>query len=126
MPLQDARKVTHHTRLNPTQFVEVFALDEPNRGGAHTAYKLFAGVGADAYEISIKFQDGHPDAVGYNGILDDALIAVVIDRLQGFQSGPFASRETAIVITKLQEALQWSAQRVADRLERGVMNTDSK
>lgn len=121
-----SREVTHHKRLNPTQFVDVFALGDPNRGGGHTSYCLVAGGGADAYEVRIAFQDGHPDEVGHNGILDDALIAVVIDRLQGFQAGPFASRETALVITKLQEALQWSAQRVADRRERGVMNTDSK
>ena len=120
--------------MNPSQFCTVQAVGEPNRGGAHTLYHVYSGVNgpnpeepdalASVEVCEIRFQDGHPGEVGYNGILDSALLAVLIDRLKGFQSGPFSSREGAIALTKLEEALLWMDKRVANRTAQGVMNTD--
>ena len=39
---------------------------------------------------------------GKNGIHNEDLLVIVIDRLRGFQSGPFKCRENAIAITKLE------------------------
>jgi hypothetical protein len=50
----------------------------------------------------------------------DPLIAIVIDRLRGFQSGPFSCRENALALTKMEEALHWLNARTRDRMERGV------
>ena len=117
--------------MNPSQFCTVQAVGEPNRGGANIRYLIYSGVEADpeggaSVEVcDIRFQDGHPGEVGYNGILDSALLAVLIDRLKGFQSGPFSSREGAIALTKLEEALLWMDKRVANRTAQGVMNTDT-
>lgn len=48
---------------------------------------------------------------GLNGISDEALIAIVIDRLIGFNSGPYRSRDNSLAITKLEEALIWMQKR---------------
>lgn len=37
----------------------------------------------------------------------EILLAIVIDRLRSFQSGPFSSRENALALTKCEEALHW-------------------
>jgi hypothetical protein len=48
------------------------------------------------------------------------LLAIVIHRLQGFQTGPFKCRENALALTKLEEALHWLNHRTARRVSRGV------
>lgn len=53
-------------------------------------------------------------------------MAVVIDRLQGFQSGQYACRDNAIALTKLEEALMWLNKRTNDRIARGVEGTSIK
>ena len=63
---------------------------------------------------------------GVNGCHNEDLIAVVIDRLQGFQAGEFSCRENAIAITKLEEALLWLNKRTQDRIRRGVEGTNIK
>ena len=47
-------------------------------------------------------------------------MAVVVDRLRGFQDGPFRCRENACALTHLEEALMWMGKRTRDRLARGV------
>lgn len=56
----------------------------------------------------------------------EALLAVIIDRLQCFQAGPYACRENAIALTKLEEAMMWLQKRTRDRLARGVEGTHEK
>jgi hypothetical protein len=58
-----------------------------------------------------------------NGISIEALLAIVEDRLLGFQSGQFSCRENSIALTKVQEALLWLAKRTRDRVARGVEGT---
>lgn len=68
----------------------------------------------------INFQDGGLSEVGPNGITDQALIAVVLDRVRGFNEGPYRCRENSVMITKLEEALMWDRKRADDRSMRGV------
>lgn len=75
----------------------------------------------------IKFQHGPRHVEGSTpGILDSVLIAIVLDRLRCFQAGPFASRENAIIITKLEESLMWMKKRADDRSKRGVLGKNEK
>jgi hypothetical protein len=46
--------------------------------------------------------------------------------MQGFQAGPFASRDNACALTKLDEALMWLQKRTRERIERGVEGTHQK
>lgn len=74
----------------------------------------------------INFQNGPIAESGVNGISNEALLAIVEDRLIGFQSGEYACRENAIALTKLQEAMMWLQKRTRDRVARGVEGTMQK
>jgi len=71
----------------------------------------------------IAFQHGPIQENGINGLTNEALLAVVIDRMEGFQAGPYACRENAIALTKMQEAAHWLEHRTAARTRRGVEGT---
>lgn len=74
----------------------------------------------------IGFQNGPIKEEGYNGISQEALFAVIIDRLEGFQSGKFACRENAVALTHTETALLWLAKRTMDRLARSVEGTSQQ
>lgn len=97
--------------------IEVVAMDGPGKGGASHHYELRVPGGLVTH---IAFQDGPIAENGVNGLTHEALLAVVIDRLRGFQDGAFRCRENALALTKLEEALHWLHQRTRDRIARGV------
>lgn len=74
----------------------------------------------------ISFQNGPIAEAGVNGISQEALLAIVEDRLLGFQSGPYSCRENAIALTHIQEAMMWLQKRTLDRVRRGVEGTSAK
>lgn len=125
------RGITDHkiSELN-RRAISVVTRDAVDLDGANHRYRIEAfekipdGYGeftVDVKEsVEIKFQQGGLAEVGVNGISDQALLAVVLDRLRGFQQGPFSSRENALAITKLEECLLWMGKRYADRAARGV------
>ena len=53
----------------------------------------------------------------------ETLLAVLIDRLQAFQTGPYACRENALALTHLQDAQHWLQHRTRARMARGVEGT---
>jgi hypothetical protein len=119
-----SRELTSHkvNGLNEALFIEV--LDEPGQGNACHIYDIThceSGV-----HCHIEFQNGPIAEFGINGISQEALLAVVEDRLIGFQSGPYACRENAIALTKIQEAMLWLQKRTMDRMRRGVEGTNQK
>ena len=57
-----------------------------------------------------------------DGTTNEEVLAVLIDRMQSLNA-TLASRETALAITKCQEALMWLEKRTADRLKRSVEGT---
>jgi len=56
----------------------------------------------------------------------EALLAVIIDRLQCFQAGPYKCRENAIALTHLEDAMHWLQHRTRERMARGVEGTMQK
>ena len=68
----------------------------------------------------LKFQHGPVKEKGINGITNEQLLSVLIDRMEGFQSSRFSCRENAIVLTHLQDAAHWLNHRTVARLNRGV------
>jgi hypothetical protein len=126
-----ARELNGH-KVNPANDkLTVESLDSPGPGGAHHKYGIrgFArevetGVGpAHIQSTLIFFQDGPINEAGVNGLTHEALIAILVDRLEGFQSGPYACRENALALTKLQEAQMWLQKRTRDRMTRNVEGT---
>ncbi len=73
-----------------------------------------------AERCELNFQNGGLKEVGPNGITDQALIAIVLDRVRSFNDGPFRCRENSMMITKLEEALMWGEKRGNDRARRNV------
>lgn len=71
----------------------------------------------------IKFQDGAIKEHGVNGIMNEDLIAMVLTRLNFWQTTQFKCRENACAITKLEEALMWLRKRTIGREIRGVEGT---
>ena len=104
---------------------EVFIADEKGNGGANHHYKIDLQQGNDV--IDIRFQNGArklDDSI--HGVLDTDLLEIVRHRLQCFQDGPFRSRENAVALTHIEEALMWMNRRVEDRIERNVLGTNNK
>lgn len=99
--------------------------DAPGPGGAHHEYAIY--IHGDKYPpgVILRFQNG-PVEVGVNGITEEALLAIVLDRLRGFQRGPLSCRENACAITKFEEGLHWLLARAIDRARRGVEGTLQK
>lgn len=106
----------------------VFAADEPGNGGANHEYiVLCENLSRETAEpIEIAFQNGpREDPESISGVLDIDLLEIVRDRLKGFQQGEFATRENAIALTHIEEALLWMNKRVEDRIERNVLGTNT-
>lgn len=133
-----ARKLTSPKVNGLNECLNIQVLDEPGFGNACHDYAITfkdeARGGVERSPISdrhglnciISFQRGPIKEYGINGISNEALLAIVEDRLIGFQSGEFASRENAVALTKIQEAMMWLHKRTLDRVARGVEGTNAK
>ena len=102
------------------KYTEVIAFGEKGAGHANHAYNVNCTEKPECILLGIGFQNGPILEKGVNGILNEDLLAIVIHRLQGFQSGDFKCRENAIALTKIEEALLWLEKRTADREKRGI------
>jgi len=110
----------HDHKVNLANHVlSVKALDEPGPGNANHQYE----IGGFGDSVTLNFQNGAINEVGVNGITHEALLVILIDRLRGFQSGPYACRENALALTKLEEATHWLHRRTLARIARNVEGT---
>lgn len=93
--------------------------------GPHHQYAIYlSGINStEPPDVVLCFQKGQVRETGVNGITDEALIAIVLDRLRGFQTTPYSCRENSLAITKLEEALHWMMHRSIARQRRGVEGT---
>jgi hypothetical protein len=115
------RKINDHTVNPANDRIDISVMDEPGHGGASHHYAV--DVDGSENGIDIRFQNGPIAENGVNGVTQEALLAVCVDRLRSFQSGPFACRENAIALTKLEEAMHWLHSRTRARMARGVEGT---
>lgn len=113
-------------KVGESQHTLVFAVDEPQKSGASYEYVVYQNQpeqGGQGEQIAnIAFQQGNPQE-GFNGILDVDLTAILIDRLEGFQKGPYADPANAVVLTHLKAALAGQQARRQARVDRGVQDT---
>lgn len=102
--------------------------DEPGAGGANHAYAIRWTNERDQTEprCFVGFQNGPIKEAGVNGVTQEALLAIVIDRLRSFQAGPYSCRENAIALTHCEDALMWLQRRTRARIARGVEGTHQK
>lgn len=117
------RKINDH-KVNPANDkIDLAVTDEPGAGGANHRY---VATLPDGTETQIVFQNGPIAEAGVNGLTQEVLIAICVDRLRSFQAGQFACRENALALTKLEEAQHWLHHRTLARMARGVEGTHEK
>jgi len=98
----------------------------PENGNASHVYvlrlppKTVWENGASHY---IHFQDGPIGVVGINGVTNEALLAIVADRLQCFQTSEYACAENQAALSHVIAALGQLAERTKARESRGVEGT---
>lgn len=110
-------------KVNPANdTLTVTVLDEPGQGNACHEYAITHG-GMEGTHI--RFQNGpiNADGNGVNGLTHEVLLAIVADRLRGFQSGPYSCKANACALTHIEEAQHWLQQRTIERMRRGVEGT---
>ena len=114
-------RVIHGHEVNEANRRIIITADEKNvfNGNASHHYKILVGGSGVQF---LHFQDG-PIKEGMNGVTIEALLAIVVDRLESFQTSEFSCRENALALTKLQEAQHWLNARTQARVQRGVEGT---
>lgn len=127
----------HDHKVNPANDkLQILATDAPGSGGANHLYQI-TGFNTETNEscpfkerygkpsdhTTILFQNGPIGEKGVNGITQEVLLAICIDRLRSFQAGKFACRENAVALTHLETAQMWLQKRTRDRMTRGVEGT---
>ncbi|MDF1699532.1 MAG: ABC transporter ATPase [Planctomycetota bacterium] len=103
----------------------VAAIDErdPNAGGASHLYGIQYGGPDDVCRI--QFQHGARAVEGSTaGVFDDDLLAIVQDRMEAFQAGPFACEENAAALESIKAAREALGVRVARRIKAGVLGVN--
>lgn len=102
---------------------------DPAAGGASHHYLVYAG-GPDCFGpivASVQFQHGpRNEANSHAGITEAVLLAILIDRLEGFQAGPYACPENDEQLLHLRAALALTKARADARAARGVLGRNAK
>lgn len=114
-----SREIFSHKVNGLNQSLKVEAIGDAGAGGANTSYLISPTTG-NASGLRIDFHSGPVGEAPPKGLTNESLLAVIEDRLIGFQAGQFACRENAIALTKIQEATMWLQKRTRDRDNRGV------
>lgn len=118
------------------QPLKIEVTDSPGVGGANHRYEITGfdtatnpsatngmGYASEYSRTVILFQNGalrEGESASFNGITHEALLAIVIDRLESFQEGPFKCDENAVALDYAQAALDALHRRTAEREARNV------
>jgi hypothetical protein len=116
--------------------LRVYAEDRPGPGGANHLYRIVGfntwtnpscpftkRYGSPSDHATILFQNGPIKEVGMNGLTHEALIEILIDRLEAFQEGPYACFENEMALRGLELALDALQARTRKRIEEGTEGT---
>lgn len=130
------RELTSHIVNPANDKLKIEVTDAPGAGGAHHRYKISGmSFGNNASRITaedpmgsvtILFQNGPINESGVNGLTQEALLAIVADRLECFQAGPYASDLNAKALEHVNAAQEALLSRTRERMARGVEGTHAK
>lgn len=136
------RILTEPEHLLPgfNEHLKIAVVDEPGEGGACHRYDIIGFTvtqnpsrrvegHVDTEEIErlcILFQNGPLKESKANGVSDEALLVVIIDRLRSFCSVPVPLRENRRALMHLEMALMYLQKRAKDRMARGVEGTNQQ
>lgn len=126
------RKITDHIANPVNDKLAILVLDSPGHGGANHVYAI-SGMDLARNTAALQASRDYPDdsAViifqcgpikehGVNGVTQEALLAIVIDRLRCFQVGPFQCDENEDALNYATRALKALKRRTEARMARGV------
>lgn len=132
-----SRELTSHQVNGANETLKIKVVDEPGSGGACHRYDV-TGFNIESNpsrkidncnpytRLPLIFQNGPIKEAGVNGITHEVLLAVLIDRLTGYQSGQFGCDENAEALKHLEAAQAVLKSRTEKRLARGVEGTHEK
>ena len=106
-----------------SNYTEVAATAEKN----FNAYHSYAVVNVENGTIveEIHFQEGPIKENGINGVNNEDLILMVIDRLESFQNSAYACEENAKAIECFMQGIRHLRERTNKRAARGVEGTST-
>lgn len=118
--------LNHIGTVFPSDEVTIFSYPDEEYGGAHS-YRFKESIGFNngkADYVSscqeIYFVQKNEDGTMTPGLQSEQLLVCLIDRHKKLND-KYPSREGAIAITKMEEALHWLQARVQERINRNVM-----
>lgn len=133
------REIKTHKINGVNDMIQIEAGDKLTVGGAPISYWMtlhgpstgpivvqgdqpvsISPTGTTAVSYDLRFQDGTIKDVGVNGVTTEALLAILIDRLECFQAGPYPCEENACALEHLRGSLSFLQRRTKDRVARGV------
>lgn len=96
------REIRTHETDDLNKSLSILVVDDPDPvSGASHCYSV-AVPGHQS--MLVRFQHGNP-SVEINGLTNEALLAIMADRLEDFQRGPFACQENADMLKHIEGAL---------------------
>jgi hypothetical protein len=115
----DYQTITSHKTNALNDDLVITVRDNAGAGGANHHYKITGTT----IEVDIEFQNGPVFEAGFNGITNEALLAILKHRMEGFQSGKFACIENQVALNHINSALETLKSRTNARVARGVEGT---
>lgn len=129
----EKREIVSHAVNECNEKLQIHVADEPGAGGACHRYEV-SGFDTENNEsrgdsrpwgsTTILFQNGPIKENGVNGLTHEVLLAIVADRLESFQKGPFSCQENAQALAHIKVALAVLHNRTKNRFARGVEGTN--
>ena len=92
--------------IGSEKYTRVFATDKKESNANHS-YSVSTANEPSRILATICFQKGPIKEGRVDGVMNEDLISIVIDRLRSFQESWYQCRENGIAITKLEEVLFW-------------------
>ena len=121
------RTLDSHQTNECNRAIRVTADDvDPDNGNASHVYDIAVGTGPDGHQLHhfrLYFQSGPIAEVGTNGLTHEVLLAILIDRIECFQTGKFANEYNKTALELLLAARSTLLARTQERLDRGVEGT---
>jgi hypothetical protein len=117
------REITgHHDGFGLSEKLHVYANEAGPGGASHRYTVTYETPEGEILVAAITYQTGPRDEPGSTpGLLDGVLLAIVADRMTAYNEGPYKSHENALVLTHVQDAMNWLWRRAFDRAKRGVL-----
>lgn len=124
------REITSHKVNGLNEALTIRTIDQPGPGGAYHEYEIFYegedDNGKFSHHTPIRFQKGPIKEAGVNGVSNEALLAIVKDRLECFQNGLYACDDNGDALHHVELAMNILHRRTKERMARGVEGTSEK